>query len=400
MSNTSGTTTLPYYVKFCLNLFSVFMIGYLLFIGSDILLPIFFAIILAMLLLPVNNWLVRLGLPEVLAMLLSILLALLFIAGIIYFLSSQIANFANDWPSIKQHLQDHIQTVRKWISDQFDISYKQQDAALKEASTDMKSTGGSVVGTTLVSAAGSLINIVLLPIYTFLIMYYRRLIRKFFIDSFGEKNQGSVLEVIEESKTIIQGYMVGLLIEMAVVTALNAAGFFIIGIQYAFFLALLAAILNMIPYVGMLVASVICMIITLTTSDNMTDVLWVGLILVIVQFLDNNLLMPYIVSSKVRINALANIVGVLVGGAIGGVGGMFLSIPGVAIMKVVFERVDGLKPWGLILGDDLSMVNPKKRGRISRRNRNEKDQSTDLPDKTGKNVGGGKSEPGKGQKQG
>ncbi|MET0635130.1 MAG: AI-2E family transporter [Chitinophagaceae bacterium] len=375
MSTTPGQSTLPYYAKFSLNLLSVFMIGFLLVIGGDILLPLFFAIILAMLLLPVSNWLVRRGLPEVLAMLLSILLALFFIAGIIYFLSSQIANFANDWPSIKQHLQDHLQTVRNWVSDKFNISYKQQEDALKEASSDMKSSGSGVVGTTLVSAVGSLLAVILLPIYTFLIMYYRRLIRKFFLDSFGEKNKGSVLEVIEESKTIIQGYMVGLLIEMAVVTGLNAAGFFIIGIQYAFFLALLAAILNMIPYIGMLVASVICMIITLTTSDSMTDVLWVGLILVIVQFLDNNLLMPYIVSSKVRINALANIVGVLVGGALAGVGGMFLSIPGVAIIKVVFERVEGLKPWGLLLGDDLSMVNPKKRSRIKSRSKNQNDQT-------------------------
>ncbi|RYY56120.1 MAG: AI-2E family transporter [Chitinophagaceae bacterium] len=375
--------SLPYYVKFALNLLSVFLLGYLLFIGSDILLPLFFAIILAMLLLPLSNRLVKWHVPEVLAMLLSVLIALLFIAGLIYFLSSQIASFSDDWPSIKQHLNDHIQTVRKWVNDQFNISYKQQDAALKEASTDMKGAGGGVVGTTLLSAVGSLINIILLPIYTFLIMYYRRLIRKFFMDSFGEKNKGSVLEVIEESKTIIQGYMVGLLIEMAVVTGLNAAGFFIIGIQYAFFLALLAAILNMIPYVGMLVASVICMLITLTTSDNMTDVLWTGLILVIVQFLDNNLLMPYIVSSKVRINAMANIVGVLVGGAIAGVGGMFLSIPGVAIMKVVFERVEGLKPWGLLLGDDLSMVNPQKRKRIGKRSDNKKDSSADIHTDTG-----------------
>lgn len=375
MDTPSGQATLPYYVKFSLNLLSIFMIGTLLYIGGGILMPVFFSIILAMLLLPVSNWLTRKGLPEVLSMLLSILLALLFIGGIIYFLSSQVSSFMNDWPSIQKHLQDHIHTVKEWVSQQFGVSTRQQDEVIKEASTSVKDNGGSVVGMTLLSAAGSLIGVILLPIYTFLLMYYRRLIRKFFMDSFGKQHSGPVQEVIEESKTIIQGYMVGLLIEMAVVTALNAAGFFIVGVQYAFFLALLAAILNMIPYVGMLVASVICMLITLTTSNELTDVLWVGVILVFVQFLDNNLLMPYIVSSKVRINAFANILGVLVGGAIGGVGGMFLSIPGVAIMKVVFERVDGLKPWGLLLGDDLSMVNPKKRKRIRSRSNDTKDGS-------------------------
>ncbi len=54
---------------------------------------------------------------------------------------------------------------------------------------------------------------------------------------------------------------------------------------------------------------------------------------------------------KCRINALVSIVGVLVGGAIAGVSGMFLSIPVIAMMKVVFDRVEGLEAWGIFLGD-------------------------------------------------
>ena len=70
-----------------------------------------------------------------------------------------------------------------------------------------------------------------------------------------------------------------------------------------------------------------------------------------VQFIDNNLLVPLVVGSKVRINALVSIVGVLIGGALAGISGMFLSIPAIAILKVIFDRVDGLKPWGILLGD-------------------------------------------------
>jgi predicted PurR-regulated permease PerM len=61
-----------------------------------------------------------------------------------------------------------------------------------------------------------------------------------------------------------------------------------------------------------------------------------------------------IVGSKVRINALAAIVGVLVGGALCGIAGMFLSIPGLAVLKVIFDRINGLKPYGMLLGDDSS----------------------------------------------
>lgn len=358
--------TPPFYVKFSLSLLTIVLLGGLIFIGKDILMPLFFAIVLAILLLPINNRLTKMGIPQVVSMLLSILLALIVIGGIIYFLSAQIAEFIKDFPSIKQHFNEHLNTVQNWVRETFNLSVKEQDQAVQDATSGLKDSGSSVVGTTLVSAMSALVMVILLPIYTFLIMYYRGLIRKFFIDIFADRHRKSVEEVMEESRTIVQGYMVGLIIETGIVAALNAVGFFIIGIKYAIFLAVLAAILNIIPYVGMLVATVLCMAITLSTSSEIADIIWVAVILTVVQFIDNNFLMPYVVSSKVRINALVSIVGVLIGGALAGVTGMFLSIPGIAIMKAIFDRVEGLKPWGMLMGDDLSMLPKRKRRMIER----------------------------------
>ncbi len=370
--STDKPATLPFYLKFSLNLITIVLLAGIIYIGQDILMPLFFAIVLAILLLPVNNRLVRWGLPEVPSMILSILLALIFLVGIIYFLYYQVAGFVNDMPVIRQHLNEHIHTVQEWISQQFNISYKQQEQAVKEATDGMKGSGTGMVGSTLFSAVQMLLMVILLPLYTFLIMYYRGLIRKFFTDIFVERHRGSVNEVMEESKSIVQSYMVGLLIEMGIVALLNAIGFFIIGIQYAIFLAVLAAILNMIPYIGMLVATILCMLITLATSTQISDLIWVAVALTVVQFIDNNFLMPYVVSSKVRINALVSIIGVLIGGALAGVSGMFLSIPGIAIMKSVFDRVEGLQPWGMLMGDDLSMVNSRARKRIASGKKKEK----------------------------
>ncbi|MGZ5220910.1 MAG: AI-2E family transporter, partial [Chitinophagaceae bacterium] len=230
-----------------------------------------------------------------------------------------------------------------------------------ENATQNMQQGTAAMGTALMGVASGMIMLILLPIYTFLILYYRKLIHKFLMDVFDTRYRTQVQDVLSESETIVQGYMVGLLLEMAIVAILNTAGFLIIGIQYAVFLGLLAAVLNLIPYVGMLIASVICMAVTLTTSDNITDIVWVGAILIIVQFIDNNFIMPYVVSSKVRINALVSIIGVMVGGALAGLSGMFLSIPGIAILKAIFDRVEGLKPWGELLGDDQKKKSPGKR---------------------------------------
>jgi len=121
--------------------------------------------------------------------------------------------------------------------------------------------------------------------------------------------------------------MMGFLVEMAIVAIINSLGFILFGIKYAIFLGLLAALLNLIPYIGMLIASVFCALATLGNSNNISDVIAVVVILTVVQFFDNNLIMPKVVSSKVKINALITILGVLAGRLVAGVSGMFLSIP-------------------------------------------------------------------------
>lgn len=355
-----STSTFPFYAKLCFHLVSIYILGILIYKGSDIIMPVCFAIVLAMLLLPVVNWLMRKRIPGVPAIILAILLATLFAGGILYFLSSQVASFMDDLPAIKEKLGHHLSTFQNWINERLNISMKQQESAVESAKQNMQQ-GASSVGTALIGVASGMVMLILLPIYTFLILYYRKLIHKFLLDVFGDSHKHKVEEVLTESSSIVQGYMLGLLLEMAIVTILNTAGFLIVGIQYAVFLALLAAVLNLIPYIGMLIASIICMLVTLTTSDNISDIIWVGVILIVVQFIDNNFIMPYVVSSKVRINALVTIIGVLIGGALAGVSGMFLSIPGLAIIKAIFERVEGMKPWGYLLGDEQKTTKSKNR---------------------------------------
>lgn len=366
MINKSG---LPFYAKLSFNLISLTILCVFTYLGADILMPICFAIVLSILLLPVVNWLNRRGVPSVLAMILSILIALLLFVAIIYFLSSQVAHFMDDLPAIKQKFNQHVTTLEKWISKEINISRREQHSAVESAKDNIQQSGPGGIGTLFMGLANILITLVLLPIYSFLILYYRKLIHKFLLDVFADAHKPKVEEVLTESKVIVQSYMVGLMIEMAIVTGLNAAGFLIIGIQYAIFLAVLSALLNLIPYIGMLIATVICMAVTLTTSTNLGDILWVGAVLIIVQFIDNNFIMPYVVSSKVRINALVSIIGVLIGGALAGLSGMFLSIPGLAILKSIFDRVDELKPWGGLLGDDLSILKTKTKRKKAKEER-------------------------------
>ncbi len=355
-------TPRPFLVKFSLVLFCILALGFIIWIGQDIIVPVAFSTLLAILLLPLNNFLEK-KISRVWAISLSLTISLTLLSALIYFFSTKIAGFIDDFPKIKSQLNLHLQTLQSWAYRQFHLTRVEQRKYIDEATTQIQGnkTGSGFIGQTLITITNSIIFLILLPIYTFLLLYYRAMIRKFLVSIFAEHHRQHVVAVIQESKSIVQGYMGGLLIEMGIITLINYIGFLIIGIKYAFFLALLSAILNMIPYIGMLIASIFCMLVTLTTSNNISDIIWVLVVLVVVQFFDNNIIMPKIVSSKVKINALMTIFGVFVGGAIAGVSGMFLSIPAIAIIKVIFDRIETLKPWGEILGDDITHI---ERGKL------------------------------------
>jgi len=344
-------TTLPVYAKACITLLLITLIGWLLYIGSNILVPLGFAILVAILLLPITSYLEKKKIKREIAILISITASVIFFSGLIYFLASQVLAFLQDVPTIKKQLLHHFANIQAWMSSHFHLTRSEQMNILSDATNDFKPS--SLIGDTVLSLTQVLSVLVLLPVYIFLLLYYRDMIYIFFLRIFGEENKSRVVEVLRESRSIVQGYMTGLLVELAIVAAINSAGLLVLGIRYAIFLGVFAAILNMIPYVGMLIAGIFCSLVTLTTSNYFGDVVGVIVILTVVQFIDNNIIMPRVVSSKMRINALMAILGVLVGGALAGIPGMFLSIPAIAILKVIFDRVEGLESWGLLLGYEM-----------------------------------------------
>jgi predicted PurR-regulated permease PerM len=289
---------------------------------------------------------------RVFSILIPMILSLILIFAIVYFLSRQVSDFLDDSDKIQERLDALYWSLQHWVRSEFGVTITKQNQVIYD--TGQKMNAADIVGRTFLSLTSILSYLVFLPIYTFLILYYKDLIKQFLIAAFHNSYEANVREILFESRAISQKYIVGLVTDMAIVCAMYAAGFLMFGIKYALFLALVAAILNLLPYIGMIIANLFCMLITLVSSENMTDVFWVGMIILVGHLIDNNFLLPRIVGSKVKINALVTLLGVLVGGAICGVPGMFLSVPALAVLKVIFDRVDSLKPYGLILGGETN----------------------------------------------
>lgn len=359
----------PFYQRLGLTLLSIGLIATGVVLGKEVLLPILFAVLLAMLLLPVTNFLARKKFPRILSIGIPVLLTLVVFGGLIYFLSTQIINFADDAPELKKKLSEAGYSVQKWINQHMNITVRKQNEYIQETVEDIKGSGGKLVGFTFGSISGIVTYIMLLPIYTFLMLYYRTHIKAFLVGVFKNGSEEKVNEVLEESSSIAQHYLIGLMMETGIVFTLNSIGFLLLGIKYAIFLALLAALLNLVPYVGMLVANIFCMLVTLVSAEDPKTAIWVGAVLAGVQIIDNNILMPLIVGNKVRINALVTIVGVLIGGLLCGIPGMFLAIPTLAVLKVIFDKVPALNPWGILLGDAAPGSPPPNENTVTRRAR-------------------------------
>jgi predicted PurR-regulated permease PerM len=340
------------YQKRIFTILLLVVVGAIIYLGSDILFPIILAFIFGVLIRPIDSFFQKKWrFPKLLSVIITVTIAIIFFAGILFLLGLQLKDFFSDLPTLEKNMMKVVHDIGDWITKTFDVSNVKQEKIVKE--NFMK--GGNMFSMeSFGSITGALVNFILVPLYLFLFLFYRELLLGFLMKLVPARSAERMQIIVNDIKVIIRMYILGLLLEIAIVAALTTLGLWLIGVKYALFLGLLVALLNLIPYVGILVANALSCLISLSNNpDIQQSVLGVIAVIGAVQLIDNNILLPRIVGSKVRINALASIICVIVGGSLAGVPGMFLAIPITAIMKVVFDAIPNLEPYGYILGDEM-----------------------------------------------
>jgi predicted PurR-regulated permease PerM len=348
MASTSNDR-FPFYAKTSLILLMLGLMGLTIYFLHGIIFPVYFALLLALVLMPMIVRMRRIGVPNIAAILIALFVAIIVVVSIVYVLVVQVASFMKDWPQLQRNFELYLVTINRWLVEHFHV----KPDFLNQQLASLSGQSSTIVTTTLFSITDVLNNLLLIPLYTFLILYYRKLLMKFLLDLCEVDHARRIFDVLDASKQVISSYIFGLLIEMIVVTFLNTLGLWLVGVKYVFLIAVIAAVLNLIPYIGMIIAGVLGVLITMSYTQDISVSIGIIVVLVIVQILDNNLIFPAIVGGKVKLNSLFSVVGVLLGGLLGGISGMFLSIPTLAILKVSFDKIPDLQPWGMVLGDDI-----------------------------------------------
>ena len=342
---------LPGFVKISLFIIGTYFFISMLSIAQEIILPILFAIIIAIALSPAINYLVKRKINRTLSIAIVLIIVSLLVAALIALTISQASRLIDAWPKLANKLQVLLLQTVAWASEYFNIRPEKIDNWMMNSKDELIAKSSTALSGTLSKVGGVLASVVLTPVYIFMILYYQSHLLEFTHKLFRAHNN-NVSEVLTETRAIVQSYLSGLFIEFTIVAVLNTIGLLLLGIDYAILLGVLGAFLNVIPYLGGVICVALFIIIALLTKAPVF-VVYVIALYSIIQFFDNNYIVPKIVGSKVKLNALVSVISVILGAGLWGVSGMFLSIPLIAILKLIFDRIDSLKPWGFLLGDTM-----------------------------------------------
>lgn len=357
---------LPFLIKLTLVIICILGLGYLLSLGQSILAPFFFAFLMAMLFLPAANMMERkLKFTRSMSTIASLLVMLMILTGLVYFFGSQLSDFSKDIPHLRIQFTKVFGDLQHWVSKTFHVKIDEQLSYIDQGLSKLLSSSGVILGFTLGIFSTGLGFIAFFILFFIFILNYRMVLNNFIVTVFNEKHKASVLEVVSEVRVMTKKYIIGLCLQVLIVSTLTSILLTILGVKYAVLLGVLTGLLNVIPYLGICIALLISCFIAFATSTPSTCI-YVLIGYVGIHAIDGNIILPFVVGSKVKINALFSFLGIIIGEHLWGITGMFLCIPAIAIIKIIFERVDGLQPWGKLLGEEEKPGKVKKSYRLSK----------------------------------
>jgi predicted PurR-regulated permease PerM len=319
-------------------------------LAHDIIVPLAFAGLLAIVMLPVIRRLENRGMNSSLAIALVLTVSIVFMGFISWVTVHQVISLINDLPNLQAKFESFINSTSDMLLREFGIGLSDQAKLLSEVA---KTTSG-YVGDFLIGTTNTLSILIQIPIYIFLLLIYRDKFSLFFRQLLP-KNEDQPWK--KEVERVLQGYLSGLFFVTVIIAFLNTIGLLIVGIDHAIFFGILSGALTVIPYVGIIIGSLLPIVMALITKDSMWYAVGVIIVFTIVQFLEGNFITPRITGSRVSINALAAIIALVIGGKILGIAGMILSIPALGITKILLSYSYRLKPFVVLIED-----NPPKKG--------------------------------------
>lgn len=332
------------------NLLIVLILGFILLKeGSFIIVPLVWGVFFAFALNPMSNWIEKKRIPRGLAILCSILVVSLLALSVFYLLLNQVIGLISDIPEIGNVFNTRVETYLADLQELFGVELNSNDLLDKVGLFDFGNLNKTIFAT-----GKSIVLIGIIPLYIFLLMYYKDFFVEFLIRRSKDSNE-KIINWAKDSGRVIQFYLAGMLKVTAIVALLSGVFFYLIGVKYFLLFAVFIALMNLIPYVGVFISSLFAILYVFLTTDSLAYPLITFFVLWGIQLIENNLITPLVVGSEVKVNALAVVLAILIGGWVWGISGMILFIPLVGVLKITLEKNENLKAYGFLLGDEITI---------------------------------------------
>jgi predicted PurR-regulated permease PerM len=323
----------------------------LLYFGRTLFIPLSFSLLLSFLLYPVCKWMESKGANKAITVFISISIVSLFVGSLIYLLSVQLMEFLNEWQLLRAKLSETANQLSTFLNERFNISNEKQSEFIKNTINNSGSHAFNFLRNTAYSISESLFFLLIVPVFSALILYHRQLLSNALYELFPANRKNTIHEILIETIHAYYNFIKGMLVVYLIVGLLNSIGLAILGIPHPFLFGFIASILTFIPYVGIMISSLLPIAVSWITYNSIWYPLGVIAVFSVVQVLEAYIIFPFAVGSRLKINTLVILIMVLLGGILWGPAGMILFIPFISIIKLIADRTSSLKTLSVLLGD-------------------------------------------------
>jgi len=316
-----------------------------------VIVPILFSIIFAVMLFPFALRLESWGFRKGPAAFTTVFITTLLIGFLVYLIFGQLSAFFGQVPQLSDRVNSIVNTARDFAAHQLNLKKSVVADNIEQQLNNMHVYSQHFLAGMVRALPYFFINVFLVPLYVFFLLYYRHFFLEFFYKIFHASERAEIDEALESTGNVIKGYVFGQFLDIIIIGTVNTVVLYGLGIGYPLLLGFGIAVLCIIPYLGMIVGSIVVLLVALITTTTTWQPITALGVLWFIHIVDSNLVAPYVIGSRVHINPLVAIFVLFLFGELWGLHGLFLAFPLAAILKVIFDRVPGLKPYGFLLGE-------------------------------------------------
>jgi len=317
----------------------------ILYFGKTLFIPLFFGLLVSIIMYPVCKWLEGHGFHKVIAITVCLLIVAVIFGSLLSIFAWQLRAFSKDAPAIMDKLQIVLLQFQNWLNENFGLNAEIQNNWTEKFS----GTIGYILRTTLQTTISTVFILVITPVYTALFLYHRKIFVQFLRAVTPDRYQGQLTTILQQTIHTYFNFIKGMVIVYLVVGILNSIGLFALGVKHPILFGMLCAIMTIIPYLGTIVSSILPISMVWMQTGNIWYPLGVVGLFCFVQYLEANVIYPKAVGAQLHVNTLAMLIAMIAGGIVCGIAGMIIFIPAVAILKIVSDNIEDWKPLNLLL---------------------------------------------------